>query len=148
MVNCACKTSLEAASILSLKAWSGGKKSSCVFSANIFSANGVIQTSDGRMKTNITPLSSGLSKVMQLRPVSYKWLNPKNGTAQEIGFIAQEVEKVVPEAVVHSHASAEQLAHAKANGKPIPETYKPATSNGVPDANAVEYENVRKDRNA
>lgn len=34
------------------------------------------------------------------------------------------------------------------NGRPIPETYKPATSNGVPDANAVQYKNDVKDRNA
>lgn len=33
------------------------------------------------------------------------------------------------------------------NTKPIPETYKPATSNGVPDANAVQYETDIKDRN-
>lgn len=32
------------------------------------------------------------------------------------------------------------------NSDPIPETYKPATSNGVPDANAVEYKTDKKDR--
>lgn len=88
--------------------------------ANIYAGNGVIQTSDARMKTNITNLTSGLNKVMQLRPVSYNWINPNDGKGTEIGFIAQEVEKVVPEAVVHSFASEEQLANAKANGKPIP----------------------------
>ena len=34
------------------------------------------------------------------------------------------------------------------NGKPIPETYKPATSEGVPNADAVVYKNIEKDRNA
>ena len=34
------------------------------------------------------------------------------------------------------------------NGESIPETYKCATSNGVPNANAVEYKTVEKDRNA
>ena len=34
------------------------------------------------------------------------------------------------------------------NSYPIPETYKPATSNGKPDANAVEYKTIEKDRNA
>jgi hypothetical protein len=87
---------------------------------NIYSGNGVIQTSDARLKTNINGLESGLSKVMQLRPVSYNWINPKDGTGKEIGFIAQEVEKVVPEAVVHSFTTEKQLANAKANGKPIP----------------------------
>lgn len=32
------------------------------------------------------------------------------------------------------------------NSDPIPETYKPATSNGVPNANAVEYNTVKKNR--
>lgn len=32
------------------------------------------------------------------------------------------------------------------NSEPIPETYKPATSNGVPPANAVEYNTVKKNR--
>lgn len=32
------------------------------------------------------------------------------------------------------------------NVSPIPETYKPATSNGVPDANAVEYNTDKKNR--
>jgi hypothetical protein len=33
------------------------------------------------------------------------------------------------------------------NSNPIKETYKSGTSNGVPDANAVEYETVKKDQN-
>ena len=33
------------------------------------------------------------------------------------------------------------------NGRSIPETYEPATSNGTPDANAVQYDTVNKDRN-
>lgn len=33
------------------------------------------------------------------------------------------------------------------NGLPIPETYKCATSNGEPDANAVEYKTKMKDQN-
>jgi hypothetical protein len=86
----------------------------------VFAGTGVIQTSDVRMKKNIETLSSGLSAVMKLRPVSYNWINPKEGTDREIGFIAQEVEKVVPEAVYHTSASEAYLAEAKANGKPIP----------------------------
>lgn len=32
------------------------------------------------------------------------------------------------------------------NSEPIPETYKPATSNGVPNANAIEYNTEKKNR--
>lgn len=93
--------------------------------ASVYAANGVIQTSDARMKKDIQGLTSGLDKVMRLRPVSYSWINPKNGAGQQIGFIAQEVEQVIPEAVVHSHVSEAQIANAKANGKPIPEITDP-----------------------
>jgi len=55
-------------------------------------------TSDVRMKENIRTLQGGLDKIMQLRGVSFTWkTNPEYGI--RIGFIAQEVEKVIPELV-------------------------------------------------
>ncbi len=60
--------------------------------------------SDVQLKTNVTTLSNTLSKVMQLRGVSYDW----NAQAQsvgatpgkhEIGVIAQEIAAVFPEVV-------------------------------------------------
>jgi hypothetical protein len=64
----------------------------------VYSKNGVINTSDGRLKTNVTGLSYGLSTIMALRPVRYAWKKTPNQT-NKIGFIAQELEKVVPEVV-------------------------------------------------
>lgn len=52
--------------------------------------------SDRSLKSNILPLSYGLDTLMQLSPVSYV-LN-SNSRAQ-IGFIAQDVESLVPELV-------------------------------------------------
>lgn len=53
--------------------------------------------SDERLKHNISDLDHGLDAVMALRPVEWDW----NGSnAQEMGFIAQEVQQVVPELVV------------------------------------------------
>ncbi|MBW6499686.1 MAG: tail fiber domain-containing protein [Bacteroidales bacterium] len=55
-------------------------------------------TSDIRLKENIQTLQGGLDKVLQLRGVSFTWINnPEYG--QRIGFIAQEFEKVIPELV-------------------------------------------------
>ena len=55
--------------------------------------------SDRRLKENINNTSYGLSDVMKLRPVSYTWKKfPEKGT--RIGFIAQEVKEIFPEAVV------------------------------------------------
>ena len=59
-------------------------------------AHSFITYSDETLKDNITPIDSGLDKVMALQGVSYDWKS--DGTA-DIGFIAQEVEKVVPQAV-------------------------------------------------
>jgi hypothetical protein len=63
-----------------------------------------ITASDVRFKENIQPLSSSLEKVMLLKGVSYDWKAdeyPKMGFTKnrQIGFIAQDVEKVFPELV-------------------------------------------------
>jgi hypothetical protein len=60
--------------------------------------------SDGRLKTHVTPVTSGLSIVNQLNPVFYDWNrnNPKAASFEDkhqVGFIAQEVETVLPEVV-------------------------------------------------
>ncbi|MBI5215122.1 MAG: tail fiber domain-containing protein [Ignavibacteriae bacterium] len=52
--------------------------------------------SDMRLKKDINELDGGLAKVMKLRPVSYKW---KTKEKSNVGFIAQEVEKIIPTAV-------------------------------------------------
>lgn len=87
---------------------------------NVYAGNGVIQTSDARLKKDIAPLTNGLDAVMKLRPVTYNWINPKDGKGNEIGFIAQEVEKVIPQAVVHSVVSEESLKIKRENNRPIP----------------------------
>lgn len=70
----------------------------------VWSANGTIQTSDARLKTNIHPLQYGLKEVMQLRPVSYNWKNDVSLAGPKIGLLAQEVRKLVPEVVVGDEA--------------------------------------------
>lgn len=60
-------------------------------------------TSDLRLKKDIVSLDkqSGLDAIMGLRPVSYHWKDErKNQTGKrQMGFIAQEVEKVLPDLV-------------------------------------------------
>ena len=72
------------------------------FDNNIVKINGqTVQTSDRRLKTDIRPLENALAKVLKLNGVNFKWI-PQHGidSKQHVGVIAQEVEAVLPEAVV------------------------------------------------
>ena len=67
-------------------------------------ANSIAGSSDLRFKKNIRPVENALDKVKALRGVYFNWdqqnFPEKNfGEQDELGFIAQEVEKVVPEIV-------------------------------------------------
>jgi hypothetical protein len=56
--------------------------------------------SDIKLKKNVELLTGSLSKLLQLRGVTYEWKNPEqqgNLTGTQIGMVAQEVEKVFPE---------------------------------------------------
>jgi hypothetical protein len=64
----------------------------------VYAANGTIQTSDRRLKTNIHGLKYGLKEVMAMQPVSYKWLSNPDG-ASKVGLLAQDVRRLVPEVV-------------------------------------------------
>jgi hypothetical protein len=58
-----------------------------------------ITSSDLRLKSNISPLANSLATVMQLNPVHYmkKGSLPSTGyTREENGFIAQEIQKILP----------------------------------------------------
>lgn len=80
----------------------------------------VYNYSDQRAKTNIKTLGGGLNTILGLRPVSYNWKNeksdidsnssvknvattnsfgPNEDNKTQYGFLAQEVEKVLPDAV-------------------------------------------------
>lgn len=67
--------------------------------SQVWAANGVIQTSDARLKRDVQPLSYGLKDLMQLRPVSYYWNEGHEGDNRRIGFIAQDLQNVLPEVV-------------------------------------------------
>jgi len=60
-----------------------------------------INTSDKKLKTNITPLESVLSRVLQLKPKWYNYIDNKPGMPKTLGFIAQEVEEYFPNLIHH-----------------------------------------------
>ena len=53
-------------------------------------------TSDYRLKENVQLMTGGLDTIAALKPVTYDWIS--NGSAGE-GFIAHELQAVIPEAV-------------------------------------------------
>ena len=58
--------------------------------------------SDKRLKENIKPIESALDKVMKLEGVTFDWIQKEDqilDIKEDIGFIAQDVQKVIPELV-------------------------------------------------
>lgn len=60
--------------------------------------------SDSRLKTNISPITNVIAGILQLQPVSYDWKKTEYPQFQfddkrQIGFLAQDLEKIFPEAV-------------------------------------------------
>ena len=55
-----------------------------------------MNVSDERLKENIYDVSGSLNKILDLRPTHFTW---KENKKQDVGFIAQEVEEIIPEVV-------------------------------------------------
>lgn len=73
-----------------------------IYCDNIYAEGDVIAsyTSDKRLKDNIAPLDDCLNNILALKPVEFDW-NKKQNTYEghDIGLIAQQVQKVLPEIV-------------------------------------------------
>jgi hypothetical protein len=65
------------------------------------SATNISCPSDARLKDNITPLSYGLPEILRLRPVTWQWKDATR-TEPKLGFVAQDVEPVLPELIIHN----------------------------------------------
>lgn len=55
--------------------------------------------SDERLKTNLKPIGSCLEKALQITPYIFEWKEEAENEGQDVGMVAQEVQKVYPEAV-------------------------------------------------
>ena len=84
---------------------------------NVVVSTTIVHSSDRRLKKNITTLDGALDKVLNLRGVTFEWKkdgtrnsNPQQGV--QIGFVAQEVETVVPELVKTDSEGYKSVAYA------------------------------------
>jgi hypothetical protein len=79
----------------------------------ITTGTGMACTSDERLKTNITDLNSDtLSKLQNVRTVSYNWLQNPDSPLQ-IGFLAQNLEQYFPEMVMTDPTGKKQVYYSQ-----------------------------------
>ena len=57
-------------------------------------------SSDERLKDNVTPIGSAIDKINQIGGYEFDWNNSSEHSGHDVGVIAQEIEKVLPEVVV------------------------------------------------
>ena len=70
-------------------------------------------SSDYRLKKNVLPMTGGLATVAALKPVTYDWIS--NGSAGE-GFIAHELQAVIPAAVTGEKDAVDDKGEIKPQG--------------------------------
>jgi hypothetical protein len=74
-----------------------------------------VTTSDYRLKENVVSISDSINRIKNLRPIRYTWIaDPTFPTID--GFLAHEVQSVVPEAVVGSKDAVDEEGNPKYQG--------------------------------
>ncbi len=81
--------------------WNGGHEGSLSYNTSSGNAE-LTQASDYRLKKDVADMTNGIDKVKLLRPITYQWneltTKPKGITLD--GFLAHEVQEVIPQAVM------------------------------------------------
>jgi hypothetical protein len=77
------------------------------------SATSYVTSSDYRLKENIAPMTGALDKVQSLKPVTYTW---KADGSDGQGFIAHELQAVVPECVTGEKDAVDEDGNIKPQG--------------------------------
>jgi hypothetical protein len=70
-------------------------------------------SSDYRLKTNVTPMVDALDRIDALKPCNYTWID--SGVASE-GFIAHELQAVIPQAVTGTKDEVDDQGNIRAQG--------------------------------
>ncbi len=91
------------------------------FAAHTVNINGALhasgnltQNSDARLKKDIQPLTHALDAILQLQGKTYRWKEDTTfANKQDIGLVAQEVEKVFPELVAENEQGYKGIAYSK-----------------------------------
>ena len=78
---------------------------------DLWISGSLFQSSDERLKKDVVQTEYGLQQLLQMRPVQYIMKDDDSNRVQ-LGFIAQEVEKLIPEVVV-THNGYKSIAYDK-----------------------------------
>lgn len=76
---------------------------------NIFAPGIFTSTSDARLKKNITALGSTLDKIKKMNGYTYNWISPTKDQRQQIGLLAQDVQKLFPQLVTEFKGDNDEL---------------------------------------
>ena len=80
----------------------------------VTSTGGFFDTSDGRLKTNLSPIKVNLDSLSKLQKVHFDWKDKeKMGSSRQLGMIAQEVQELYPELISTSEDGTLSLAYDK-----------------------------------
>lgn len=84
----------------------------------ITTPNAVVVTSDARYKTNVATLADALDKIEHMRGVAFDWRygdypDIQFEAGRQLGFIAQELQEVLPEAVSEDAKGMYSVAYTK-----------------------------------
>jgi len=83
----------------------GAQSVGAKISGYVWSTNGFLATSDARIKiVNPEPISNCLDAVNKLRVCKYEYIDKITDKSNKLGFIAQEVQKAIPESVTMSES--------------------------------------------
>lgn len=111
------------------------------FNGNVTITGTFIQPSDKKLKTNIQPILSALDKIDALKPVSFNYNSKANSSLKlpensQYGFIAQDVEQILPNLVydqaidIYKRNSSPE-ASKNANKESIKEEFKGINYTGL-----------------
>jgi len=112
--------------------WDGGLATRDIVCTSIYYST-LTQRSDIRRKTNVQTYTRGLSEIIQLRPVTFNWKEDYTDEIQH-GFIAQEVEEIIPEIVGEDSQGYKNIKNA----------YVPLLVNGIKELN-TELTNTKQE---
>jgi hypothetical protein len=97
-----CGTGIKYALYSSIGTCSGAGNYAGYFNGDVYVAGSITSTSDAAKKTNISDFAGALSLISALKPKTYNYKQDPDlalPTEQQYGFLAQEVEQVLPELV-------------------------------------------------